>query len=77
MSWLTTTVVVPVYNEDPAMVARCLDSLCRQTSLPTNIVVIDDGSDSTEAYRQALSFRQAMARLAVNLVVDRAWPPPT
>ena len=43
MNRLTTTVVVPVYNEDPTMVARYLESLCRQTSLPTNVVVVDDG----------------------------------
>jgi hyaluronan synthase len=71
MNRLTTTVVVPVYNEDPAMVARCLDSLSRQTSLPTNVVVVDDGSGSTAAYQHALSFRQAMARLGINLVVHR------
>ena len=40
----TVAVVVPAYNEDPVMLAKCLRSLARQTRPAQEIFVIDDGS---------------------------------
>jgi hyaluronan synthase len=37
-------VIVPTYNEDPAMLHWCLQSLVTQTREPDAIVVVDDGS---------------------------------
>ena len=41
---LSVAVVVPAFNEDPKMSAKCLRSIARQTVQPTEIYVIDDGS---------------------------------
>lgn len=41
---LSVAVVVPVYNEDPVMLAKCLLSIVNQTVAPKEIFVIDDGS---------------------------------
>jgi len=45
---LHVTVVVPLFNEDPAMFARMLDSLGAQTRLPARLIVVDDGSDTRD-----------------------------
>jgi len=37
--------LVPVYNTKPSHLFECLDSLVNQTVPPTEIVVVDDGSD--------------------------------
>jgi hyaluronan synthase len=41
---LKVTVVIPCYNEDPAILDRTLYSLFRQTRRPGHVVVVDDGS---------------------------------
>jgi hyaluronan synthase len=41
---LKVTVVIPCYNEDPAILDRTIYSLFRQTRLPGHVVVTDDGS---------------------------------
>lgn len=41
---LKVTVVIPCYNEDPAILDRTIYSLFRQTRLPEHVVVVDDGS---------------------------------
>lgn len=41
---LKVTVVIPCYNEDPAILDRTIYSLFRQTRLPGHVVVVDDGS---------------------------------
>lgn len=46
-------VVVPIYNEDPAIVARSLASIEAQTHQPTYVRVIDDGSTDRSAYEYA------------------------
>ena len=40
---LKVTVVIPCYNEDPAIVDRTIYSLFRQTRRPSHVVVVDDG----------------------------------
>lgn len=44
LSLLRVDVVVPVYNEDPDLLAAGLRSLARQTRLPRAVWVVDDGS---------------------------------
>lgn len=50
--WNDITVVVPVYNRREEL-RRCLDSLSRQSVLPAEVIVVDDGSTdgSAEAAR--------------------------
>ncbi len=42
-------VVVPIYNEDPAILARNLASIDAQTYAPTHVWVVDDGSSDPSA----------------------------
>jgi hyaluronan synthase len=42
---LHVTVAVPVFNEDPGLLDRCLYSLVNQTRLPQLVCVVDDGSN--------------------------------
>jgi hyaluronan synthase len=49
LSSLRVTVVIPVHNEDPALLQLCLDSLGTQTRLPDKVHLIDDGSTTTAA----------------------------
>ena len=46
-------VVVPIYNEDPAIVARSLASVDAQTHRPTYVRSIDDGSSDSAAFDYA------------------------
>jgi hyaluronan synthase len=41
---LSVAVVVPFYNEDPAILVRAVRSIASQTYRPQHIIVIDDGS---------------------------------
>lgn len=50
---VTVAVVVPVYNEDPEMLARCLASIGNQTFEPAEVYVIDDGSTDTRTLETA------------------------
>ncbi|WP_433242587.1 glycosyltransferase [Actinomadura nitritigenes] len=45
----SVTALITVYNEDPRILHDCLESLFRQTRVPDQIVVIDDGSDAADA----------------------------
>lgn len=49
-------VVVPIYNEDPAIVARSLASIEAQTHQPTYVRIIDDGSPDRSAYDYAVEW---------------------
>ena len=46
---VTVAVVVPCYNEDPALLARVLESLRWQTRRPDAVIVTDDGSSVSYA----------------------------
>ncbi len=41
---LWVTVVIPAYNEDPELLDRALFALFRQTRLPQQVIVVNDGS---------------------------------
>jgi hyaluronan synthase len=63
---LNVAVVVPCYNEDPACLARVLESLRWQTRPPQQVVVCDDGSSVSydqvrAAYPEVTFIRQANA----------------
>lgn len=45
MKQLDVSVVLPCFNANDTL-RRCLESVARQTSLPREIVVVDDGSDT-------------------------------
>lgn len=57
------TFIVPVYN-GAAWVDRCLTSLCQQTFLNLEVIVVDDGSTDESAAR-ALVFAQSDPRVSV------------
>lgn len=46
---LRVVVLIPAYNEDPALLTACIKSLLQQSRLPDHIEVVDDGS--TETYK--------------------------
>jgi hyaluronan synthase len=50
------SVVLPLYNEDPELLRRCLESLARQTYLPQRVWLVDDGSDDPSAADAAEAF---------------------
>jgi hyaluronan synthase len=43
---LRVAMVIPCYNEDPAILDRTIYSLYRQTRQPSHVIVVDDGSTS-------------------------------
>ena len=45
----STTVIVPVYNEDPGLLEQCLESLDRQDHPAKQVIVVGDGSPNLEA----------------------------
>lgn len=48
LNQLNVVVQVPVYNEDPEALRRCLDSLFRQSRMPQMVFVVDDGSNKAD-----------------------------
>ena len=53
---LDVAVIVPMYNEDPALLQRCLTSLAAQSYLPSRVWLVDDGSADTSALEVAARF---------------------
>src|SRR3954471_2137712 len=45
----STTVIVPVYNEDPGLLEQCLESLEGQNHPAKQVIVVDDGSPNLQA----------------------------
>lgn len=48
---LSVAVIIPVYNEDPALLAAGLDSLRLQTRVPDEVWITDDGSTNAPLTR--------------------------
>lgn len=67
----TWVAVVPFYNEDPAMLERCLRSLAEQTEPPSAVVAVDDGSSSQEGFQRALEWSAAMAAAGIKYEVHQ------
>lgn len=57
--------IVTIYNEDPELLGRCLDSLLAQTFEPARIVVVDDCSPDSRAYEVACSYAAANPQISV------------
>ncbi|WP_165367831.1 glycosyltransferase family 2 protein [Phytoactinopolyspora endophytica] len=58
-------VVVTIYNEDPELLRRCLDSLLSQTFPPERIVIVDDHSDGLAAHDVAVCYATLDSRITV------------
>jgi len=66
LSRLSVDVVVPIYNEDPALLAAGIDSMARQTRLPRAVWLVDDGcvrDDQPFLILEDEAVRRAIARL--------------
>ncbi|PSL04144.1 hyaluronan synthase [Haloactinopolyspora alba] len=46
-------VIVTIYNEDPELLRRCIDSLLNQTFQPTRLIIVDDHSGKLAAFEMA------------------------
>ncbi len=68
---LNTVVTVPVYNEDPALLADCLESLLSQSRRADHIFVVDDGSKADHVDYTAVREDFEMAARAVD--VRTSW----
>lgn len=58
-------VIVTIYNEDPELLRRCLDSLIGQTFPPSMIVIVDDCSDHWDAYHLARDYAERHPEVVV------------
>lgn len=45
---LRVVAIIPVYNEDPLFLERCIESILTQSRKPQRLIVIDDGSTESE-----------------------------
>ncbi|MFP3963125.1 glycosyltransferase [Actinomadura fulvescens] len=68
---LDAAVVVPIYNEDPEILRRCLLTILDQTEPPRTVMVIDDGSSSDDAARIAETLVGTFLHRGVRLLVLR------
>lgn len=59
---LSVAVLLPVYNEDPAILRRCLRSLLAQSTVPDRICVVDDGSTQADYATVRSWFLRSCAR---------------
>lgn len=57
--------LVPVYNEDPAILHRTLESLTRQTYPLRRVVVVDDGSTTLDAFLVAAEWERRTGGLVL------------
>jgi hyaluronan synthase len=67
---LVVTVQIPVYNEDPVALRRCIQSLFEQTRLPQRVKITDDGSHNPDQYEP---IRQWFTATAEQLGITPAW----
>ncbi|WP_334188942.1 glycosyltransferase family 2 protein [Noviherbaspirillum sp.] len=67
-------VIIPCYNA-AATLARALDSVTRQTALPTEVCLVDDGStDGTLAVAADFAAKHAAIKLKVHAFVKNRGP---
>jgi hyaluronan synthase len=64
-------VAIPMYNEDPEILAASLRSLLDQTRPPQSAVIIDDGSTDTRALHEAERWIPRFAERGITLTIDR------
>lgn len=46
---ITVSVIIPIYNIEPELLRRCVESVAAQTYDPVEIILVDDGSDKPTA----------------------------
>ncbi|MGW2550680.1 glycosyltransferase [Streptomyces sp. NPDC001635] len=63
----TVHAVITVFNEDPAMLWRCLESLLAQTLRPQSVTVIDDCSTTRDAAHVIRQLRTAFEAAGIRL----------
>jgi len=68
---MDAAVIVPIYNEDPEILRRCLMTIAEQTEPPRTVMVVDDGSASDDAARIAESLIGTFVEYGVRLLVLR------
>lgn len=61
-----TSIIIPVYNR-PAQIIDCLNSLVKQSKLPDEIIVVDDGSTDHTA-SAVLEFKKKHPELKLELI---------
>ncbi|GAA0964052.1 glycosyltransferase [Actinocorallia libanotica] len=68
---LDAAVIVPIYNEDPEILRRCLMTIAEQSEPPRTVMVVDDGSSSDDAARVAESLSGTFIEHNIRLLVLR------
>ncbi|GAA3235671.1 glycosyltransferase [Actinocorallia longicatena] len=68
---LDAAVVVPIYNEDPEILRRCLVTLLNQETRPRTVMVVDDGSADDAAARVAETMVRPFRDRGIRLLVLR------
>jgi hyaluronan synthase len=68
---LDVSVVLPMFNEDPLLLRRSLESLARQTYLPRRVWIVDDGSNDLGALATAEGFRGPFEVHVIRCEVNR------
>lgn len=61
---VSSTVVVPVYQENPKVFEECLKSCISNN--PSEIIVVDDGSKDSTCYKIALDYAKEHSNLKVD-----------
>jgi hyaluronan synthase len=68
LSDLTVVVLIPIYNEDPAALRACLESVIAQSRVPDRVCAVDDGSN--EPY---VGIREWFLSAAEAAGIDATW----
>lgn len=69
------SVVIPTYKR-PDLLARLLESICRQSQLPDEVIVVDDASSMDEAYRNCIyQFKLRLPRLCFHSLTSNSGAP--
>ena len=69
------SVVIPTYKR-PDLLARLLESICQQTLLPSEVIVIDDASSMDQAYRSCIDqFKSRLPALHFQSLPTNAGAP--
>ncbi|MGH1549097.1 glycosyltransferase [Leifsonia poae] len=68
---LVVGVAIPMYNEDPDIIAASLRSLLAQTRLPQSVAIVDDCSGDTRALAEAERWTPAFAEKGIPVTVIR------
>lgn len=66
----TLVVQIPVYNEDPAALKQCIQSVFEQTRLPQRIKVTDDGSTN---HLELEPIKQYFIETSTKLGIEPTW----